>query len=312
MSAAKSLNLLKSIEFLMRIESGPDAGKVYRIFPPKIEIGRDPSLQIVVTDPKASRHQCSIIIKDDVVLKDKSSKGTTFVNGNSFSEINLKPGDIISFGNTKIQFMAKSITKNTAAPKLSGAPANGIQNSEKQSSKKVFNIILGILVLLGASLFIIEDPVQKIEEQLVTRAELDQQIEDSKERQNEIKEVAKSKRKLKKRRYLFSVEKHFISGRRDLQTGHFGRAVDSFGTTMATDNNHSRAQQYSRIAKKKKTDLIDTHMRDGVQYKKKVMYDRCIAELEKAMVLINNKKTQKYRIAKTQLEECRVLKTGGF
>ena len=308
MSAAKSLNLLNSIEFLMRIESGPDAGKVYRIFPPKIDIGRDPSLQIVVTDPKASRNQCSILIKDDIILKDQSSKGTTLVNGNHFSEVSLKPGDIISFGETKIQFLAKSVEKKTVKPQIPGSSQNG----EKKTSKKMFHMFLGILVLLGVGLFLMEDPVQTIEEQLVTRSDLDKQIDESKQKQDEMKDIAKTKRKLNKRRYLFSVERHFISGRRDLQTGHYGRALDSFGTTMATDNNHSQAKQYSRIAKKKRTDLIDTHMRDGVKYKQKVMYDRCISELEKAMVLINNKKTQKYRIAKTQLEECRVLKSGGF
>lgn len=312
MNTAKSLSFVNSIEFLIRIESGPDAGKVYRIFPPKIEIGRDPSLQIVVTDPKSSRNQCSILIKDDVILKDDSSKRTTLLNGQSISEHPLKPGDIISFGETKLQFLAKSIEKKKAPPKLSGNIEQDSLQLEKKSSRKKFHILIGILVLLGATLFFMDEPVKVVEEKLATRADLDKQIEESQEKQDAVKDLAKTKRKLKKRRYLFSVEQHFIKGRRDLQTGHYGRALDSFGTTISSDNNHQVAQQYSRIAKKKRMDLIDTHIRDGVKYKEKVMYDRCVAELEKAMVLINNKKTQKYRVAKTQLEECQVLKSGGF
>ena len=125
MSAAKSLSLLSSIEFLIRIEKGPDKGKVYRIHPPKIEIGRDPATQIVVTDPKASRKQCSIIIKDDVLLVDESSRGTTLVNGQNFSKHKLMPGDLISFGDTEFQFMAKSVNK--AAPQqLKGAAAKAM------------------------------------------------------------------------------------------------------------------------------------------------------------------------------------------
>lgn len=309
MSTAKSLSIQNSIEFLIRIEKGPGAGKVYRIFPPKVTIGRDASSQIVTTDPKASRNQCSILIKDDVILKDNSSKGTTLINGQSFKEQALKPGDVISFGDTKIQFMVKPAEKNKSNPQLAGIATPG---TNKKNTKPGIRILFGVIILLAAGLFFTEDPVKTVEEQLATRAELDKQIEASQQKQTEIKDIAKSKRKLKKKRYLFSVDQHFIAGFRDLQNGQFGRAIDSFGTVLASDSSHQKAQQYSRIAKKKRMDLIDTHMSDGIKYKQKIMYDRCIAEFEKAKVLINNKKTQKYRIAKTQLEECRVLKSGGF
>ena len=72
------------------------------------------------------------------------------------------------------------------------------------------------------------------------------------------------------------------------------------------------AQQYSKTARKKRADVIDTHLQDGQKYKAKLMYKRCAAEFEKALVLINNENSKKYELAKTQLEECRLLKTGGY
>ena len=312
MTAAKSLSLLNSIEFLLKIEKGPDKGKVYRIHPPKIEVGRDPATQIVVTDPKASRKQCSIIIKDDVLLVDESSRGTTLVNGQSFSQHKLMPGDIITFGDTEMQFMAKSANK-PAKPQLKGAPSKPTVSPEKQESRKKFLMFVAVIVVLIAALFAMEETIIKKEKQLVTSDQLEQQIEDSEKRQAEYREnKMKSLGKREKRRQLLSVEQHFVKGFRDLQTGRYGNALDSFDTTIATDSNHQRAKQYAQIARKKQADLIDTHMRDGVKYKNKKMYKRCIGELEKAIVLINNKKDRKFRIAKTQLDECRLLKSGGF
>lgn len=312
MNVAKSLSLLNSIEFLIRIEKGPDAGKTFRIYPPKIEIGRDPSLQIVITDPKASRKQCSIIIKDDVLIKDESSRQTTLVNGQKFKEHLLKPGDIISFGETQIKFLARSLApKPKAAASIAGQVAKNPISVEKQQARKRFHLFLGIIFILVVGLFFMEETVPIAEEQLVTKDQLVKQVEDSETRQTDFKETFKERNKSEEKRYLFSVENHFIKGFRDLQTGNYSRAIHSFGTTLASDRNHQRALQYSKIAKKKRMDLIDTLMRDGIKYKEKVMYKRCMAEFRKAIVLINNKNDQKHKIAQTQREECRLLRSGG-
>ena len=48
--SARKLILFKAIDFLLTVESGPDAGKAYKINPPSIVMGRDPQCQIALTD----------------------------------------------------------------------------------------------------------------------------------------------------------------------------------------------------------------------------------------------------------------------
>lgn len=310
MNAIKQ-NLLSAIDFLIRIESGPDSGKAFLIKPPKITIGRDPVCQIALTDPKVSRQQCVIKFDNNVVCIDVSSRKTTLINGKPCATTVLKPGDVISFGQTKMRFQTQ--TNEKAKPQLAGQGDKPVVSKEKQEGRNQFYIFIGIILILAVSYKVLEKaPTAKKEVKLATSEDLNKQIEETKERASLLRESYEEKKKLSQKTYLYQVEKHFISGFRDYQNGRYGRALDSFGTTIATDQNHLQAQQYAKSARKKGEELIETHLRDGQKYKAKLMYNRCAAEFEKAIVLINNDRSPRYNLAKTQLDECRLLQSGGY
>ncbi len=312
MTAAKR-NIFKAIDFLIKVQSGPDAGKAYRLQPPKIVVGRDPRCQISLSDPKTSRKQLVITFNNNVMCEDISSRKTTLINGKPCGKTILRPGDKISFGQTTMIFETKANEK--AQPQLASAkPATDEELEKKQGQKRFRMFMIAILVLAGG-LFLLEDPPEELpEEKLATNADLQKQIEESKERMALIKEKAENQPSIlaKDDKYIYSVERHFISGFRDFQNGRYGRALDSFGTTIATEPDHTRAQLYSKTARKKRADLIDTHLRDGQKYKAKLMYNRCAAEFQKALVLINNVNSKKYKLAKAQFDECNLLKAGGY
>lgn len=308
MNAVK-LNLFKAIDFLIKVESGPDAGKVFRIQPPSIVIGRDPVCQIILKDPKVSREQCIIKFDDNITCLDLSTRKSTFVNGGPANNVAIKPGDTITFGDTTLKFYAR--TNPTTAPQLKGQ-AGQAKEDKKKGTKPTTVIFIALGILVGALFMLDETTSSKSEDKLLTQSDVDLQIQESKDRTAKIRDSYEEKKKLSENRYLFNVEKHFITGFRDFQNGQYGRAMDSFGTTIATDQSHLRAQQYAKTARKSQDDLIDTHLRDGAKYKDKMMYGRCAAEFEKAMVYINNEHSKKYELAKTQHEECRILKTGGY
>lgn len=310
MSAAPKVNYFKAIDFLIRVEKGPDAGKAYRIQPPQITIGRDSKCQITLSDPKVSRQQCAIHFKDEVFCIDLSSRKTTLVNGKPCKNQALRPGDIISFGQTTIRFLTK--TNENAQAQLPGQGGAGLPKTNQKKKNSLLPFV-AVLVLLAGFYFYLDDSApQKENRQLLTQDDVNKQIEESKERLALRNEAIAEKRKLSQKKYLYNVEKHFISGFRDFQNGQYNRAIESFGTTMATDQNHEKAMLYRKSAKKKHADLIDTHMRDGARYRDKMMYNRCAAEFEKALILINNRKSKKFELAKSQLNECRLLKTGGY
>lgn len=310
MTALKQ-NLFNAIDFLIRIESGPDAGKAYKLQPPRILLGRDPRCQIPLSDPKVSRQQCAIVFSNNVICEDLSSQKNTLINGNPCGKTILKPGDKISFGETIIEFSTR--TNATAQPQIGGQPTSSPNVDNKAAKQKNFRIIIGALVAIGFIFYLLDQPAEVLpEEKLATNADLKKQIEESEERMALVSEKRSQNRKLNDKDYLYNVENHFIAGFRDYQNGRYGRALDSFGTTIGVDQGHTRAQLYAKTARKKRADLIDTHLRDGQKYKNKMMYNRCSAEFEKAIILINNKKSKKYDLARTQLEECRQLNDGGY
>lgn len=316
MSAA--LQIYKAIDFLIRVEAGPDAGKLYRITPPKIDIGRDPALQIALNDPKASRKQCSIVFGQHITIKDCSSRKTTLVNGKPIVEQQLSPNDVIEFGTTKLRFIARNKQQaNSMAKSTPGKPQAQSQNQnqgfeKKKDQRKPFYILLAIIVGLVGFLLLLPDGKKKAERKLTTTEELTRQVQESKDRQEELREAFKEKTKKRKKNYLFSVDQHFIRGFRDFMTGKYNRASQAFGTVRATDKDHIQANRYGRLAKKKHEDLIDAHMRDGLKYKDKLNFRFCEAEFKKAMILMNKPNHPKYKVAKAHMDECRLLKTGGY
>ncbi len=311
MSALK-YNIFKAIDFLIKVESGPDKGRVYRLLPPQVTLGRDPSTcQIVLGDAKVSRQQCTIKFKDNVICEDLSTRKTTLVNGHPCRRTILKPGDRISFGDTSLVFETRSKAQPT--PELGGQTQPTEEARNKSEGRKKFRLFLiAIIALFGVVLALQQENSAPPSENLATQEDLNKQIEASRERASLLRDSREEKIKLNDKKYLYSVEKHFISGFRDFQNGRYGRALDSFGTTIATDQTHARAQQYAKSARKKQGDLIDTHLRDGEKYKNKMMFNRCAAEYEKALVLITNVNSKRYDLAKAQLTECRLLKTGGY
>ena len=303
------LNIYKNIDFLIKVELGPDAGRGYHITPPHITIGRDSQCQISLSDPKVSRRQCMIKFDNDIICVDLSNRKTTLVNGHPGDNKSLKPGDVISFGNTSLRFLTRTNPK--VIPQISNKTTSS--EDQKKKRKQRFNFFLAIMGLVViALLFIEDDPVKAQQEELVTQEELNRQIEESRERKSQLMESYKKKKKFSKKKYLYRVENHFISGFRDFQNGHYNRALDSFGTTIATDRSHIKAQLYSKTARKKRNSLIETHLQDGKKYKEKMMYDRCAAEFEKAIILMNNTNSKKYQLARTRLNECRILRNQGY
>ena len=324
MSAAKSLDIYKTIDFQLRIESGPDAGKGFRILPPKISLGRDPRNQIVVSDPKASRKQLSIQLGENIILTDHSTRKTTCVNGQSVQAHTLVPGDIITFGTTKIRFVAKSKIKQPAVQKPGsmakpgkgqaamsspGAMTMGLPGGAKAKKGPKPAFIIIVLLLVASVIFLMTaETTSKKEQELTSEDELQKQIEDSQANQKRMKEVFAEKKKQSQDDYLANVEQHFIRGFRDFQSKNYTRALQSFSTVIAKDPTHEKALIYGRLAKQRRDELIDKHLLAGELYKSKLMYGRCAAEFEKATVLMSQPTHTKYKLAKERFQECSLLK----
>jgi len=86
----------------LTVIQGPDRGKMFEIDGEgALLIGRDPSCEITLRDPGASRHHATLIPDgENYRLKDAGSSNGTFVNGAKITETAIQAGDQIRVGNT--------------------------------------------------------------------------------------------------------------------------------------------------------------------------------------------------------------------
>ena len=82
-----------------------EAGRIYPLVKPVINIGRGLENHVVIDDLRASRSHAQLrASKGHFVLFDLNSTGGTFVNGQRITETILYPGDTISVGGVILMF----------------------------------------------------------------------------------------------------------------------------------------------------------------------------------------------------------------
>jgi pSer/pThr/pTyr-binding forkhead associated (FHA) protein len=86
-------------------------------------IGRDPGNDIILRDPKVSRHHAEIVFERGFfVLHDLSSANGSFVNGKRVRVAPLTHGAQLRLGNSQGKFSEELPTENDASPKLEALP----------------------------------------------------------------------------------------------------------------------------------------------------------------------------------------------
>jgi serine/threonine protein kinase len=87
------------------VVAGPDRGK---FFPLKegeaLQVGRGQATATKLTDPTVSRVHCEVDWDGDTAVLMNISTSGTHVNGQSISQLSLKPGDVVRLGSTELRF----------------------------------------------------------------------------------------------------------------------------------------------------------------------------------------------------------------
>lgn len=118
---------------MLAVRSGPDAGAMYQLLPPRVTIGRDPATNnVVIGDPRVSRNAAMIeFAPDEILIHDVSGKGKLTVNGQAGDRQSIKGGDLIRIGDSEISFVVEALQLapvpiveigNSADLALEGAP----------------------------------------------------------------------------------------------------------------------------------------------------------------------------------------------
>jgi diguanylate cyclase (GGDEF)-like protein len=92
----------KDRHLLVRVR-GAELGRVTRLSPERMRVGRSPDSELWLADDGVSRRHASLVREGDhFVLEDEGSANGTFVGGAKVTRHELRDGDVIQFGPTAV------------------------------------------------------------------------------------------------------------------------------------------------------------------------------------------------------------------
>lgn len=109
----------------LRVEAGPDRGRVLSIPAGGARLGRSAGNDIRLNDPSISRFQCRFYFKNrrDLAVADLASTNETLVNDKAFQDTRLFVGDHVTVGETTLEVVCDTFEAADAAPTEAPPPA---------------------------------------------------------------------------------------------------------------------------------------------------------------------------------------------
>jgi len=297
--------------FSLTLANGPNKGLHYPIQTQQIQIGRELDNDIVLKDPKCSRHHAQIYVENQqLYIQDLGSQNGIVVNGKTTQFSALHYGDHLSVGDT--QFIIGD--KNGTVAHTKAATSLWAQKNIN-TNKLLFYITSGVALLLIIN-FLNQTPQkasslhsEKGQAQLASQAEqstLQTIKDDTDEAYRE-----KVSQGMYTRQYL-EAQSAYIQGFRDYREGFYSRAIQNFTAALALYPSHALAQKYKRLAEQRRDELIQYHMSEGKRNFEQNKYEMAKANYRNVMILINNPTQITYQEAKQRLLQIEILLRGKY
>ncbi len=101
---------------ILKGTKGPTKGLEIELQEGDNDVGRDPSLYLVIDDPSVSRQHARLVVEaGKFTLIDMHSSNGTFVNNRRVDQAQLTSGDLVRFGNLEFRFMYGEFVSTEAA-----------------------------------------------------------------------------------------------------------------------------------------------------------------------------------------------------
>lgn len=97
----------------LKIITGPDSGFISDIEKVSFSLGRSKTVDFIIQDPSISRHHATILNENgNYFIEDNKSNNGLFVNNIKISKKQLSNGDIISIGNSVLEFIFENVSND--------------------------------------------------------------------------------------------------------------------------------------------------------------------------------------------------------
>ena len=299
------------------VRSGAMAGSVKLMSKAAFTIGRSPENEIViVSDPKCSRKQASVTwTQNGCEITSLNDENPVLVNGREIRSATLNDGDVVTLGETEVQFNLTSspnisiVGPNTMVNYTNGLPPRRRKKSKRQESNGMRN---AIFVIIGIVVLFMMLPDGKKKNALTIRTE--QQIKDEIEAANKLAQAAQAlpARKMEETVTGRQAQSSFVTGFRDYRKGQFERSIGSFQACLALNPQHSLCNRYLRLAQRRFNEVVQYNMVLGRRYRDQNQYKACRSSFRNVIVMVKDANSVAYKEAKANYDACNAMVEGRY
>ena len=280
---------------ILKIVSGTNSGKQFRLLGDRILIGRSGDCDIILKDNEKCSRQHALIkfYQNSYSIESLNLKNLVLVNKKTVTNHILSEKDLITIGSLNFQFFSK---------KPPVAMSSHFSNSTKKKAKKSSFTKHVFIALLGLVLFIVfsenESTEQKRSLSVATEQEIDNEIE--------ALEILNKQEALDKRQSEESMLARvaLIKGLRDFNKGYYYRALKAFDHCTTLSQKNKLCKSYSRKSKAQVNRIIQKKMLLGKAYRDNNQYQACQATYKSIEVMIRNPRDSIFKEARQNRRFC--------
>jgi hypothetical protein len=343
-----AVSLAGATETKWTVISGPMSGTVRLMTTSAFSIGRSPENEfVIVNDPKCSRKHATVQwTQRGCEVSAMSEANPVAVNGKEVERAVLKDGDVLTFGDTRIQFNLTtggmdSVASSRASTgsgytsghtqialvEPSGPPAGARSYAQpavsrqqrpsgrgprKKQSNKGRIYLYGGIALIGIVIYMLPNAKKKDLLQLRTEQKIEADIAEAGTLKDSEQKLLAPLKKLDESMTGRQAQENYVRGFRDFRKGQYERSLDSFQACLALDPGHSLCNRYLRLAQRKFNELVQYNIILGRKYREQNQYKNCRASFRNVMVMVKDANSAAYKEAKANFEACNSLAEGRF
>lgn len=302
---------------------GPMKGVVKLMSQAQFHIGRSTECEfVIVNDPKCSRKQAMISVSvQGCEMISQADGNPVLVNGQETQRRTLKDGDVLTFGDTEIQYNATNrpqmaVVREGHPPGpggnvhtvYAGQPARRRPKNRKSASPRL--VLYVLLAIFGLWLFTSPNKSKK----KVIDLRTEQQIAADIEAATKLKEVADaaSVKRLDSSMNARQAQENYVRGFRDYKKGQYERSLVSFQACLALNPDHVLCNRYIRLAQRRFDELIQIQMIMGRKYRDQNQFKACRANFRNVMQMVKDSNNPAFKEAKANYEACNAFVEGRY
>lgn len=301
---------------------GPMKGVVRLMSQAQFTIGRSTECDfVIVNDPKCSRKHVTILVTPQgCEAISQNEKNLLLINGKEVEHARLRDGDILTLGETEVQFNATSAARRMDAPIAMARPGHPMypqpnaqppprrpRRAKGGSARLVIYFVIGLFFLW---IFTAEEGKKKPTIDIRT----DQKIEADIEAATKLKEQAEvqAAKRLDQSVTSRQAQENYVRGFRDYRKGQYERAITQFQACLALNPEHVLCNRYIRLAQRKFNELIQYEVLLGRKYRDQNQFRSCMAAFKNVMSMVKDANSPIYKEAKANFDACNSFVEGRF